>query len=139
MAAKKKAEGEVNKSEFSRGILEKDANATASTAVSAWVSAEYPSDEATLKKLKQSFNNYKTIWTKKQAGGGSTEKKKRGRKPGVKVVVAAPVASSNGTASGYDAVELYLDKAIVAAMNLNDDGLAASLRVARREVIKKSL
>lgn len=138
MAAKKAKEGEINKSEFSRQLLEKNANATASDAVSAWVDAEHPSDEATLKKLKQSFNNFKTLWNKKQAGGGATAKKKPGRKPGVKV--AKPVATStNGSVGGYDEIESHLDRAIVAALNLNDDGLAASLRVARREVIKKSL
>lgn len=136
MAAKKAKEGEINKSEFSRQLLEKNANATAKDAVSAWVTAEHPSDEATLKKLKQSFNNFKTLWSKKQTSG-ATAKKKPGRKPGA-AKVAAPVASSNGSTGGYDAIEGYLDKAIWAALSLSDEELAASLRAARREVIKKS-
>lgn len=134
--AKKKADGGVNKSEFSRQLLSKNPDATAKTAIEEWTKADHPSDADTIKRLGQSFTNLKSTWKKRQ-GGSTAPKGKPGRKPGIKA--ALPVPATNGSVGGYDEIELFIDKAIMAAMALHDETLASSLRATRREVIKRSL
>lgn len=120
----------LNKSEFARELLEKDPNTTAGEAAKVWIRKGHAKDEESLKKFKQSFNNYKTIWNRKRASAPTPIRKAADN--------GNPVPQNEKTAK-YDEIEAKLDQVIMQAMELRDDRLTEHLRIARREIARKLL